>query len=81
MATVELGRTEEWFWDVEPRKMYAMSNAYTAMEKAKAKHLAVTLVNQIAIALGAEVDEEDDGPLEGRDIGASDATIAALMGG
>lgn len=80
MATVELGRTEEWFWDVEPRKMYAMTKAYTAMEKAKAKHLAITLVNQIALALGAE-DESEDEVLEGRDVGASDATLAALKGG
>jgi len=54
-AVVELGRSEEWFWDTTPRVMTAMMEEKRKLDIARDRML-------VHILCGGKIDDVDDEP-------------------
>ena len=71
-SQTELGKSEEWFWDIEPRVLNAMLKEKKSIDSAKMKALAF-------FVWGGELEGEESVP--GIDKPANEQDVAFLLSG
>ena len=74
-----MGLTEEYFWESTPKKILALIDQKNEIEKVKQKNLAIYTACYVWGKDPDKFENNDNGPVAGRDIPISEGTLKGLL--
>lgn len=74
-----MGLGEEYFWESTPKKIVALIDQKTEIEKIKSKNLAIYTACYVWGKDPDEMEKKEGGPVAGRDIPINEGALRGLM--